>query len=311
MSDLSGSVSLSHQSWGARLFVTIVRILFSLFFSRRVKIAEDNIKRSTLLLSHLDQHAHARSLAKESLNHLGLTLYQSLLRSLRPQKDRVNAMTLKGLSWPDKLLMLKNQGIDLYSETEITSLIQAPRGIIFVSAHIGAWEELIMLQNLIERPLSIISKRMSIQWTQKLWDRSRGNGPTRIDHGPIGQRARRLTNALKAGECIGAVLDQHDPRSSALRCTLLGRAAATSPDLIRAALLTDAVIVPVFMFRTANARYKLHIFSTIDPRATLHNDESAHDRLQGLTQLCCDQIERAIRMRPEQWMWIHRRWKLD
>lgn len=302
---------LSSQSLSARLFTQLSKIIFKFFFRSRVLIAEKNIERSNLFKDSIITKQEIKPLIDRSLDHLALTLYHSLCRALRPsRKHLINE--LNELSLEQRLDHLNERGIELTCEVQLKDLLSDQRGIVFISAHIGAWEELIILGVLIGRPISIISKRMKISWAQRLWDLSRRSGAKRLDRGS--SRGRIAVRSLRAGECIGAVIDQHDPRSSAIECQFLGRPAATSPDMIRAALIADARIVPIFMIRGSDRpgyTHRLHIFPVIDPRNHMNGERSKPELIAALTQRCCDEVAKAILMYPSQWLWIHRRWKLD
>ena len=294
----------------AQVFVAVSKTVFKIFFRRRVLIAEQNLRRSNIFHDSKLTPQQSKALIDRSLTHLGLTLYQSLKRALYFRRRYV--LPHHPLTNEESRQFLEKNRIELCSDVDLRTLSTSRRGIIFISAHLGAWEELIILSALIDRPLFIISKRMKLSWAQRLWDRSRRSAAARLDQGK--HRGRSIIGALQRRECIGAVLDQHDPRPSAIKCSFLGRVAATSPDLVRAALITNALIVPVFLARNCSHDLytrRLHIFSPIDPQLQSNHLGSRTERITYLTQRCCDEIEKAIVMYPSQWLWIHRRWKLD
>lgn len=285
-----------------RLCVRLAVIVFRLFFSRRIKIALDNLARSTI---HNDLARMGKSetqLINESLDHLALTVYRSLERIF------IKKRIFCELEQEDIYSYLRRKNVSLETEVELNALMNEKRGLIFVSAHIGAWEDLIDLGHILHKPTFLLSKRMKIQWLQSLWEASRTHKVKRLDHGA---RARRIVRELKEGSVIADVLDQHCPHHQALICHFLGRRAATSTDLSRFALLSDALIVPIFLVRTEVGHHHLYIHEVIDPNVELRRGRSKEDTIKYMTQKCCEQIEKVIRLHPEQWMWIHRRWKVD
>jgi lauroyl/myristoyl acyltransferase len=296
---------MSSQTVTARIFVFCIVKVFRLFFKKRIAIALDNFRRSTLRESINEESKTEQQIINESLDHLGLTVYGSLLRILNPSNEINQGLIDQPLDY------LKSKGIKLKTKVDLEALIAEKRGLIFVSAHLGAWEELILLGNLMQRPMFLLSKRMKIGWLQKLWDVSRKHSAQRLDEG---FRAKTIVESLRKGALLADVLDQHCPDKKALKCIFMGRLAATSTDLTRFALLGNALIVPVFLVRTSSEQgggYHLHIFDVIDPNLYLNQGLPHAEVLFKVTQKCCEQIEKAIELSPEQWLWIHRRWKVD
>jgi KDO2-lipid IV(A) lauroyltransferase len=85
-----------------------------------------------------------------------------------------------------------------------------------------------------------------------------------------------------------------------------GRAACTASGLARVALKTGAAVVPGFLvWEKAEKRYVLHFAKSI----ALPDSGDADADVLELTQACTSEIEAWVRRYPEQWLWIHRRWK--
>ena len=286
-----------------QLMVKCLCSSFKLIFNRRWHLSQEHIKRSSLGVTEQE----SRLLAQYALEHLALTATQSVKRALSYRKK--SRRIIQGTTIKDRLDDLDTQSICLEGRSHLESALDSSRGLIVLSAHIGAWEELISLGTWIDRPVMVISKRMSNPVAQWFWDRSRREGPRRLDQG---QRARAIINLLKQGGVIADVLDQHDPRSSALSISFLGRSAQTSGDLARIAIASDALIVPIFLLRGPmhdhnTSKFTLLIGQTIDHRSISHSQRD--QVIREITQRCLQQIESIIVRVPEQWMWLHRRWK--
>jgi KDO2-lipid IV(A) lauroyltransferase len=85
-----------------------------------------------------------------------------------------------------------------------------------------------------------------------------------------------------------------------------GRAACTASGLARVALKTGAAVVPGFLlWEAAESRYVLHFGEDI----SLPDTGDAEADIVSLTQRCTSVIEDWVRRYPDQWLWIHRRWK--
>lgn len=304
---MSSQSILLKQKLLARLFVAFARTVFMTFFRSRQKIALANLQRSSLGMRFPEEHG--QSLIKESLNHLALTLYHSLARILGLKSQILRKPTRSEAE--DLPHFLDSLGVKIDSKVELKYITSQKRGLIFVSAHIGAWEELIHLGTVLERKTFVLSRRMKVKTMQRLWDRSRREFLPRMDQG---SRAKFIVNTLNTGGAIADVLDQHSASHKAITCQFLGRSAATSSDLSRYALLSDALIIPIFLLRVPQeGRYDfcLHIRELIDPKDYLIQGFNRKECIEKITQALCDHISEVIKLYPEQWLWIHRRWKLD
>lgn len=291
-----------------RMIIRITASLFTVIFIKRWRLSIEHIERSSLQLTHHEAHRLARC----ALEQVGLTALGVMRRALL----RDVQLKLDSHSLDDRLRTLELRGIHVEGREYIYEALSSGRGLVIVSAHLGAWEELIALGSWLGRPVQVISKRMRSSIAQRLWDRSRRSMPSRLDQAGSGRVA---TRSLRAGGVIADVLDQHDPRPQALSLSFLGREAQTSGDLARLALLGDALIVPVFLLRGHLGRAEranltppprprtLSIGSPIDPRAFQDLDKA--ELIKTLTQACLTQIEREVLRAPEQWLWLHRRWK--
>ena len=297
---------MQRYSQSTRFFIRCLCGLFKLCFSRRWRLAQDQMRRSSLGIAELE----AKWLTQWSLEHLALTVIQAFKRALSSRGQA----TLKahGETLEARLLSLEAQGVTVEGRGHLETVMDTPRGVIIVSAHIGAWEELISLGSWINRPVKIISKRMRNGVAQWLWDRSRRASPKRLDQG---KRAREIVSLLRRGGVVADVLDQHDPRNSALALSFLGRTAYTSGDLARLAIASDALIIPLFLIRGSSdhstdhqARFTLIVGTPIDHQMWDQSQRAL--KITEITQQCLDHIETVIIRAPEQWMWLHRRWKI-
>lgn len=177
------------------------------------------------------------------------------------------------------------------------------RGVLVLTAHLGNWEVLVRAGTLADRPVSVVTKRLRSGWAEAAWRALRRGGPTLL---PAGASARAVVAALGRGEIVGYVLDQHDPASRAVVAPFFGRPAATSADLVRLARATGAAVVPVFTRRVGGE----HVVQ-IGPPVELVWSEDKRADVEAGTRRCLAVVEAAIAAQPDQWLWIHRRWKLD
>lgn len=183
----------------------------------------------------------------------------------------------------------------------LDAALAAGRGALVLTAHLGNWELLVRAGMAVDRPVSVVTKRLRAGWAEAAWRALRRGGPALL---PAGASARAVVAALGRGEVVGYVLDQHSPEKQAVRAPFFGRMAATSGDLVRLARLTGAAVVPVFTERGEGE----HVVRIAPAVGFAWSDDKRADVEAG-TRACLAVVEAAIAARPDQWLWIHRRWK--
>ncbi len=235
-------------------------------------VARQNVARALPELNAAQREAVVAGMYR----HLGLTFVE-LLRFGRAQRLR--------------------EGLRVEGLEHLRAACEAGRGVLVLSAHLGNWELLVRAGALAERPLWVVTKQLSSSLAQAAWRVLRRGGPGLL---PAKGSARAIVAALGRGEIVGYVLDQHMPPGLAIRAPFFGIDAATSPDLARLAALTGAPVLPVFTWREAEG----HCLSIGAPLEVERGADPAIATVQ-----FNEVIEAAVRAHPEQWLWIHRRWK--
>jgi KDO2-lipid IV(A) lauroyltransferase len=118
--------------------------------------------------------------------------------------------------------------------------------------------------------------------------------------------ARRMLQLLAAGERIGILPDQRVHPREGIEVPFFGRPAMTTPILARLSLRSGAPVVPVFAYPEPEGRYSMVVRPPILPPA---DRADTPDRVAELTRRYLSVIEEEIRLRPEMWLWMHRRWE--
>jgi KDO2-lipid IV(A) lauroyltransferase len=118
--------------------------------------------------------------------------------------------------------------------------------------------------------------------------------------------ARGLLTAMRAGETVGILMDTNMRPPQGVFVEFFGRQACTASGLARVALKTGAAVLPGFMvWEAAEKKYVLHF----GPELKFEQTGEAEADAVAATQLCASATEDWIRRYPDQWLWIHRRWK--
>jgi len=176
------------------------------------------------------------------------------------------------------------------------------RGVIILTAHIGNWDLLAMLAIRLGQTLTIISKNMRHSSLDDVWMDLRGKMGVNIL--PAHHAIRPALAALKRKEILGFILDQNRPKETGIFVDFFGRPACTSTGLAYIASQTQSPIVPVFIHRTKDHRHVIEVGPLLEPPEN-REPETIERETQRYTRI----IEDAVRTYPEQWIWMHRRWK--
>src|SRR6185436_5138873 len=121
---------------------------------------------------------------------------------------------------------------------------------------------------------------------------------------PKRRAVRETMRALARGAGVAILIDQ-DVGGDGVYVPYIGRLASTTPTLALLELRTEAPIVPVFAHVEADGTITVHIEPAVPVRPTGDRDAD----VRSLTADCTAIVERWVRRKPEQWLWMHRRWK--
>ena len=117
---------------------------------------------------------------------------------------------------------------------------------------------------------------------------------------------RGLLSAMKAGETVGILMDTNMTPPQGVFVDFFGIPACTASGLARIALRTDAAVVPGFtIWDPALRKYRLRF----DPAVNLVRTGDDDADIMANTALFTKVIENYVRRYPDQWLWVHRRWK--
>jgi hypothetical protein len=178
------------------------------------------------------------------------------------------------------------------------------QGGFFLTCHLGNWEILVGSGASSGIPADIIVKRAKSPWFQKFLEDYRN----RLGVGVLWESgtAKDILRALSRGRFVGFIFDQFMGPPIGLPVKFMGRLAGTPVSL---ALLTEkrqVPILPAYSYRDKEGR--LH--TVIEPAIQLPPlSEDKETRLYQKSQFFNDVIEERVRRHPEQWLWLHRRWK--
>jgi len=178
------------------------------------------------------------------------------------------------------------------------------KGVLFLTAHLGAWELSAFTHSLHGHPLHVVMRPLDNVPLDRMTRHYRTmHGNSMVDKDDF---VRGLLSAMKAGETVGILMDTNMTPPQGVFVNFFGIPACTASGLARIALRTDAAVVPGFtLWDTALRKYRLHF----DPAVTLVRTGDDDADAVANTALFTKIIEDYVRRYPDQWLWVHRRWK--
>ena len=178
------------------------------------------------------------------------------------------------------------------------------KGVLFLTAHFGGWELSAFAHSLHGHWLNVVMRPMDNEYLDRLLQSYRtmhGNKTVAKD-----DFVRGLLAAMKAGETVGILMDTNMTPPQGVFVDFFGIPACTASGLARIALRTDAAVVPGFtIWDPALRKYRLRF----DPALTVIRTGNLEADIAANTQLFTKVIEDYVRKYPDQWLWVHRRWK--
>jgi Kdo2-lipid IVA lauroyltransferase/acyltransferase len=178
------------------------------------------------------------------------------------------------------------------------------KGVLFLTAHLGGWEISSFAHSLYGHPLHIVMRSLDNSYLDGLMRRYRTmHGNTTVDKDDF---VRGLLSAMKAGETVGILMDTNMTPPQGVFVNFFGIPACTASGMARIALRTDAAVVPAFtIWDSVLRKYRLRF----DPAVKLVRTGNDEEDVVANTALFTKIIEDYVRRYPDQWLWVHRRWK--
>ena len=178
------------------------------------------------------------------------------------------------------------------------------QGVLVLTGHLGAWELSSFFHSLMGYPMGLVIRRLDNPLVDRMVNRIRCLHGNRVIHKD--DFARGLIGAMRAGETVGILMDTNMTPPQGVFVPFFGVPACTASGLARVALKTGAAVLPGFLlWEEAERRYVLHFGEELALTQTGDNEAD----ILANTALFTGVIESYIRRYPEQWLWMHRRWK--
>jgi len=248
----------------------------------RRSLVLDNLQKAFREEKSLDE---LRAIARENYIHYGLCIVEFLRIPLLTKETLHSKITVKGTA------------------EHVDNALKQGKGVILLCAHCGNWEMMAIAQAIEGADAHIITKQVKNNIFDSLWsDIRKSKGVTLLPNKKSGLKIFKL---LKRNKTVALIFDQHRPGTMGVRVNFFGRPASTMKAVAVLALKTGCAVIPVNNWRDED---NIHHAEAGEPLPFIQ-EETEEKTILTNTQMYNDVLESYIRQHPEQWTWIHRRWK--
>ncbi len=199
------------------------------------------------------------------------------------------------------------------SYEKIKRALEEGHGLILLGAHLGNWERAALSLSVHGFPIYLIVKKQSFLPTQLLISLNRKRFGLKVLYS--GKIFRQMIKALNKNQIVVLVLDQHQPGKTGIRVNFFNNPASTSYALAKLMKRVKAPILPIATYQCENGHQIMKVNDAVSYQKAVQ--EIVGTRRAQLeeeflnTQAYAREIEQLVLHRPEQWLWMHRRWKVN
>ena len=275
--------NLLPQNFAYSLMKFISRTIFNFEKRRR----ELTLKNLSLAFKEKDDK-EIRKLAVQAYENVAITVSE-ILFMINDKLDLDSMITNKD----EVIKKLNNLKLD--------------RGIIFITGHFGNWELMAHFLAKNGYPMIVIGRKGNNELIENHF-----TTPFREKYGNKNVYKKNalisMVKTLKRSKNIGFMADQKAGGSSSIKVNFFSHPADTVSTIAFLKLKYNPLIIPTFAIREKDGKYKIEIFEPVEYIAD--ECENEKDKIAKMTQKYNDILETVIRKYPEQWFWMHNRWRL-
>ena len=204
----------------------------------------------------------------------------------------------QGISKDDLLKKVKFVNPEIVEEAK-----RLKKPIIFITAHYGNWELLPLAVAAKFGPLTGVGRPLDSKVMDEILRANREQFDIKMANKKGAMK--ELIRAVKDGRNVGLLVDQNTAENEGLLIDFFGKEARHTPAAALLARRVDGVIIPAFITTKDHIEFSIEIYEPITVSKELEKDEA----IKRCVQKQADVTEKAIRKKPDEWFWLHKRWK--
>jgi KDO2-lipid IV(A) lauroyltransferase len=281
--------AMERASWaGCRRTGSWLGLAFYYGVPGRQQIAIENLR---IAFPDLSENT-ARRYARRAAQNLGMTFCESLHLGAATKEDVRDYVSIEGLE-------------------HLQNAHASGNGVVLLTAHFGNWE-LLGARLAQEFSFSAMARPNSNAGVESHVEQVRRNAGIKVIS--KWESARPAVRALRTGEVLCLLPDQRAGRGEGLLLPMFGRVTRFYSSVAQLAMLSGAPVVPAFGVRRDPWLSDGRIVVCTEPGLQLKTDAeqrnlAREDAVREGTQRVIGELEKVIRTHPDQWWWLHRRWR--
>ena len=271
--------------------LAFVPISVSLWVGRRFGSAAFFFNKKRRLIAYANlKAAFAKEKTPSELRCITKRVYQNMAQTFM----EVLNLTKINKKYYDKY-------IEIVNLERLHNAAKSGRGTILLTAHFGDWEMSSLVSSVIGFPILVLVREQKMKRLNELLNRLRESNGCKVIR--KGMDVKNILKALRGKNIVGILSDQDAGRSGVF-VDFFGRPTSYHSGTFEIAKHTDSLVLPNLIVRTGGPYHKLYIEEYIDFREN-NGPDAIKENIQRFAKL----LEGYVRKYPDQWLWLHKRWK--
>ena len=266
---------------GIRVGTVIGRFLFA-FDKKHRTIAINNIRNAFGSELRSDE---VKTIARQVFNNLGCMIFE--------------------IAWSARLdPELFDRYFKICGRENFLKAFDKGKGALLLTAHMGNWELFTVIAQMAKIPASVVYRPLDLKSLDEAVKQLRCRFGAKLIPTTNRRAIVQILNTLKDNECVAMLMDQNVDYYNGVFTDFFGRSACTNKGMAILALRTGAPVVPVFMVREPGG-FRAEVL----PEIALTKTGDKQKDIEANTAKFNQAIEAFVRRYPDQWFWVHQRWK--
>lgn len=269
-----------------------VPISVSLWLGRQIGRAAFFFNKKRRLIAYANlKSAFAKEKSPKELKGITKRVYQNLVQTFM----EILNLTKVNRKYVDNYVEVVNMD-------RIRNAAKSGRGTILLTGHFGDWELSSLVSSVEGFPIMVLAREQKMKRMNELLNQLRESNGCKVIR--KGMSTKNILRALYERNIVGILSDQDAGRNGVF-VDFFGRPASCHSGPFEIAQRTNSLILPNFIVRTKGPCHKLFLEEYIDLKDVSSSKDDIKQSLQEFTTL----LESYIRKYPDQWLWLHKRWK--
>ena len=193
--------------------------------------------------------------------------------------------------------------VEFKNEHFLIEALNSKKPIIFITAHYGNWELGTLAIAAKFTPISVVGRRLDNQYANKILKATREQFD--IEMIDKSNAMKKMVQSIKRKKPLGVVVDQNTSTKEGILIDFFAKEARHTPSVSILARKFDAIVIPVYDYTNDFKKWTVEFYEPM----IMQKSDDINDDIQNFTQKQADITKRVIEKKPDEWLWLHKRWK--